>query len=110
MVMLMLLYFNNAVTTDVTVSTEAANIILLRVVNTTAATAYLQMFNAVATAVTLGTNAPTHVIRLGANESITIKFTDDLPMNLGGTGLSIAGTTTENGNTTAALSVEMLLL
>jgi hypothetical protein len=102
----------------------------LKLVNTTDATAYLQVFNLVQSAVVLGTTAPVMTIRLGANESIFIpihanltslsgsgsnvvnfgfsSFTTTQPLTTGTaspTGLSVAGTTTATGSTGAGISV-----
>jgi hypothetical protein len=102
-------FFNDAVTAVVQVKAGAGFVYALKLVNTTGLTAYLQLFDRVAASVTLGTTAPKMVFRLAANESVTIPLL--APMALGqaindGTGgISLAGTTTPGGNTTAAISV-----
>lgn len=98
-------FFNDAVAgTVVDIKANAAGRIdALDLVNTTAAAAYLQIFNTKAANVTLGTTPATHVIRLTANQSKTLTFPQGL--KLGGDGVSIAGTTTAGGTTGAAISV-----
>jgi len=104
-------FFNDAVTTAVQVKGTAGQVYMIDVVNTTAAAAYLQIFFKPLTAVTLGTTAPDCVIRLLASVGKTIVFT--VPIGFPpaasaatqGSGLTIAGTTTPTGSTTAALSV-----
>lgn len=111
-------FFNDAVTTVVDLNGDTAGLIAptvlyMHLVNTTAATAYLQIFKNSAANVTLGTTAPDWTIRLNANESRDIT----VPWSLGGEGkqagaslaaLSIAGTTTATGAVTAAISVQAL--
>jgi hypothetical protein len=80
----------------------------LKIVNTTAVAAYLQMFDEAASIVTLGTTPPYVWFRLSANESIMIALNE--PITFGGSGVSIAGTTTPTGNTGAILSVTALYL
>jgi hypothetical protein len=80
----------------------------LKIVNTTAAAAYLQMFDKAASAVTLGTTVPYVWFRLSANESIMIGLNE--PITFGGSGMSIAGTTTPTGSSAAILSVTALYL
>jgi hypothetical protein len=76
----------------------------LKLVNTTAAVAYLQFFDVPAASVVLGTTVPKFVMRLSANE--TTNPSDLTPaIQFYGTGLSIAGTTTANGALGAAISV-----
>lgn len=94
--------FNDAVSnTAVQVSPGRAGLMSLRLINTTAAVAYLQVFNAPATSVTVGTTSAAFAVRLGANETISI--------DLGGlqmpNGIALAGTTTATGSTGAAISV-----
>lgn len=74
-------------------------------INTTGDTAYLQIFNKPSASVTLGTTAPSWVLRIPGTSSITIAF--PTPISLGGTGLSVAGTTTATGSTEATLSVSL---
>jgi hypothetical protein len=87
----------------------------LKLVNTTAAVAYLQMFNVPAGAVTLGTTQAAFVVRLSANETVWMPMTIPLAisaagnaLSVNGGGLSIAGTTTATGSTGAAISVGLM--
>lgn len=95
-------FFNDAVAaTKVVVKAAAGKLYALRLVNTTGATAYLQIFDALTANVTVGTTVPNWVIRLGANESLSLPWV--LPVDFAN-GLVIAGTTTAGGNTGAAIS------
>jgi hypothetical protein len=78
----------------------------LKLVNTTAAAAYLQMFALPAASVTLGTTPPYLFFRLGSNESIFIGMNE--PITFNGAGMSVAGTTTPTGNSAAIISVTAL--
>lgn len=102
-------FFNDAVAgTVVAVKDAPAAIFSLSLTNTTAATAYLQIFFKKSTEVTLGTTVADLVIRLksnaGSGDIRDIAF-DDGVGKPGGTGLSIAGTTTPTNSTGAAISV-----
>ena len=99
-------FFNDAVAgTVVNIKSNGfADLYSAKLVNTTAATAYLQFFDAPATSVVLGTTVPKFVLRLSANET-TNPSEIGVPLMFRGTGLSIAGTTTPGGNTGAAISV-----
>lgn len=101
----MIPFFNDAVAgTVVQVKGNGpARLKALRLVNTTAAAAYLQVFDKMATAVTLGTTAPKFAVRLAANETLVLALLQYI--EVGGTGLSLAGTTTPTGLTGAAVSV-----
>jgi hypothetical protein len=100
-------FFDNAVTGAVAVKATRGMIHGLRLVNTTAAVAYLQVFDKPAADVVLGTTAPKFAVRLGANEAILWPI--EMAIDVGGTGISVAGTTTPTGNTTAAISVLLLV-
>lgn len=94
--------FNDAVSnTAVAISPGRAGLMSLRLVNTTGAVAYLQVFNAAQPSVTVGTTVPAFVVRLGANESMVF---DLLGLQMAN-GISMAGTTTAGGSTGAAISV-----
>lgn len=96
-------YFNDAVAgTKQTVKDAPAKLFGLKLVNTTAAAAYLQVFDKLAANVTVGTTTPTFCVRLAANESISIQFPDPVDFQLG---LTVAGCTTATGLTGAAVSV-----
>lgn len=75
----------------------------LKIRNTTAAPAYLQVFAKPSGAVNLGTTVPDFFVPLAASESVTIPLTT--PIRLDGSGLSLAGTTAAGGNTGAQLTV-----
>lgn len=100
-------YFNDAVAATVQQVKATAGVLYgLKLVNTTAAVAYLQIFSLPSAGVTLGTTPPAWVIRLAANESANVPM--PTPANLGGTGISIAGTTGAANSTGAAISVSAL--
>jgi hypothetical protein len=102
-----LAYFNDSVGSTVrAVSSNPAHIVGLKIVNTTGAAAYLQVFAKPATSVTLGSDTPDFCIPLVADESIFLPMPGVLPS--GSTGLSIAGTTTATGSTAAVLKVTVL--
>ncbi len=97
-------FFNDAVAaTKVEAKTARAKLHVIRLVNTTAAVAYLQIFDKLAAVVTVGTTVAKTVIRLNANEILTLSAPDGI--DIGGDGLTLAGTTTATGNTGAAISV-----
>lgn len=98
-------FFNDAVA-GAAVNIKAngfADLFMLKLVNTTAATAYLQFFDAPAASVILGTTVPKWVVRLSANE--TTNPSDTSMLMFRGTGLSIAGTTGPGNAVGAAISV-----
>ncbi|MGH8323449.1 MAG: hypothetical protein ACRETD_06575 [Steroidobacteraceae bacterium] len=105
-------FFNDAVTgVPVQVKAGAGQLFALKLVNTTAATAYLQIFDLLAAGVTLGTTPAKFTLRLAANESVTIPMFVPLglgQLNDGAAGISMAGTTTAAGSTGAAISVSAL--
>lgn len=72
--------------------------------NTTAALAYLQIFNKAAANVTLGTDTPDWVIPLAANGSAIVPPIGTL-IARHGVAITIAGTTTRTGSTGAAVDV-----
>ena len=78
---------------------------LIDIQNTTAAVAYLQIFNKRAADVTLGTTAPTYAFGVPASGHITIPMPEGL--YLGGGGMSVAGTTTRTGSTGAAVDINV---
>jgi hypothetical protein len=99
-----LAFFNDAVTTVVQVKSGAAQIYGLDLVNTTGATAYLQVFFAPSASVILGTTAPDMTIRIAASGSKYLQF--PMPVQPAvNSGLCFAGTTTATGSTGAAISV-----
>ena len=96
--------FSAQVTTVVDIDADhAVAIKALVLLNTTAAIAYIQMFKAAASAVTLGTTAPDHVIPLPASSGVSLNISDG--WRFGGAAISLGATTTRTGNTTAACDV-----
>lgn len=97
-------YFNDAIGgTVTTIKSGPALLCGLKLVNTTAAAAYLQMFNLPAGAVTLGSTPPYAVFRLASNESVFIGMNE--PLGFNGAGMSCAGTTTPGGSSAAIISM-----
>lgn len=101
-------FFNDAVTTPITIKTDAGALHALRLVNTTAQPAYLQIFDLVAGSVTLGTTPAKWTIRLAGSESMTLPLPKPVligKMSGSNAGISVAGTTTAGGSSPAAISV-----
>jgi hypothetical protein len=98
-------FFHDSVGSTVRqISPNQALIYGLKVVNTTAAAAYLQIFGKPSTSVALGTDTPDVVIPLAASESLYIPL--PLPIKISdASGLSVAGTTTAMGSSAAILKV-----
>lgn len=99
-------FFNdNVAATPVNIKSNGAALLCgLKLVNTTAAAAYLQIFDVPAASVVLGTTVPKWVIPLSASET-TNPSDMTPPIQFTGTGLSIAGTTTAGGSVGAQLKV-----
>ena len=98
--------FNQRVTTTVLVKAGATILRYWHVVNTTAAEAFIQVFDARQTAdVTLGTTAPNFTIPLAANGESDINLGDNGTPFLNG--IVIASTTSSSGSSTAASDVLM---
>jgi hypothetical protein len=96
-------YFNDAVAgTKQTVKDAPAKLYGVKLVNTTAAAAYLQVFDKLAANVTVGTTTPTFCFRLAANESVNIQF--EAPIDFQN-GMTLAGCTSATNSTGAAISV-----
>ena len=87
-------------------STKAVVLKSMLLINTTAAVAYLQMFNVPAAQVTLGTTAPTLSIGLPANAGLVLSI--PLGYKFGDTAFSVAGTTTRTGSTGAAIDANFV--
>lgn len=118
-------YFNDAVgvaagkAVDVAGDTKgvlAPVVLYMHLVNTTAAAAYLQAFGQLASFA--GVGSPAWVFRLNANESREMTTPWLVPAGTLASNkllytppsfLSIAGTTTPNGNTQALISVQMII-
>jgi len=99
--------FSNASVSDTVVQVSGSPIIVMGgfVRNTTAANAWIQMFNAQSANVALGTTTPTIAIVIFANAALGLS---DLPGMVFDVALSIAGTTTRTGNTAAILEVDLI--
>lgn len=99
-------FSNDAVNaTKVAVKSGRGLLHMLRLINTTGATAYLQVFDKLSADVTVGTTTPDWFVRLGSNESLQLPI--PVPAQFLN-GMVIAGTTTATGNTNAAISVTAL--
>ncbi len=109
-------FFNDAVTTPVDVTHSSQRVWGVRLVNTTAAVAYLAVYNVPAASVVAGTTLAVFHVRLQANESLVMTPQDAMTVGDGllpapsasPKGLSIAGLTAPNGLVNAAISVLML--
>ena len=88
-------------------STGPVHLRALTCLNTTAAVAYLQLFNIAAASVTIGTTAPTLSIGIPASASLVFPLPEN-GLLMGGSGLSAAGTTTRAGATGASQDVNIL--
>ena len=98
--------FSAQVTTKQQVKGSGGSIASWSVLNTTSAIAYVQVFNALAANVTLGSTTPDWVIPVPANGSTGAGTNGWLPFPiLHSTGITIACTTTRTGSTTAACDV-----
>jgi len=101
--------FTNAAVTGAAVAIKGTigQIYSLHMANTTAATAWLQLFCLPFGSVTLGTTAPNASFFLPTNAGAGFVADLTFPTGIcaGGTGLSVAGTTTATGNTGAAIAV-----
>lgn len=100
-------FFNAAVTNAaVSVKNTAGTIYGYSIGNTGAAVCFIQVFNATAGSVTLGTTAPLFAIALNATSTATGMF-GPIPMTAA---ISIAATTTANGSTACAATQAVTLL
>jgi hypothetical protein len=97
----------NVNATLVQAQTGSTNLKGVTVVNSSAATCFVQMFNALAANVTLGTTVPDYQIQVAANSTFS---SNEPPEGLiFPTGLVIASTTTDGGLTGSAAGVEVYL-
>lgn len=87
-------------------STGPQHLRLCVLLNTTAAVAYLQIFNIAAGSVTLGTTVPWLSIGLPASAAMVLPLPEG-GILAKGSGLSVAGTTTRTGSTGAAIDVNI---
>lgn len=101
-------FFNDAVTTAVDIKAAArGQLYFLKLINSTAAAAYVEFFTVPHAAVTLGTTAPAWTIHLAANEALApLVFPQGV--DLGGSAISVACVTAPNGATPAAVSISAL--
>jgi len=98
--------FSAQVTTKQQVKGSTGSIAGWSVLNTTSAIAYVQVFNALAANVTLGSTTPDWVIPVPANGTTGAGTNGWLPIAiLHSTGITIACTTTRTGSSTAACDV-----
>lgn len=103
---------NEAVTTVVQVKATGGAIYQISASNNTAAAAFLQVFCLPSASVTLGTTAPNYTVQLKSNAAAGDERDIAFPTGLcsQGTGISVAGTTTATGSTTASVGVALALL
>ena len=100
--------YSAAVTsTKAEVSAVPVRILGIVLLNNAAAATYLQMFFQPASGVTVGTTAPDHVIPMPTSGGIALSFPDG--WFLGGSGLTLASTTTRTGSTTATTDVSLIM-
>ena len=93
-------HFRNLSTTGLNVTNGGAEVVAVLATNSTAATAYTQVFDAAAADVTLGTTVPLFVIHVpGGTSAIEGSFfLTFYPPVLFSTRMSVFGTTTPEGN------------
>lgn len=84
------------------VKTSAGQVYGYHFLNTTAAVAYVQIFNLATGSVTLGTTSPTLSIGIPASGGATVNFDKGIAF---GTAISFACTTTRSGSTGATVDV-----
>lgn len=100
--------FSSQVTTQQQVKGSSGNVYGWSVMNTTAAIAYVQVFNKLSANVTLGVTVPDWVIPVPANGTTGAGSNGWIPVSiLHATGITIACTTTRTGSSTAACDVLM---
>ena len=99
-------FSNDAVNaTKVVVKAGKSKIHALRLLNTTGAAAYLQIFDKLTADVTVGTTAPDWFVRLAANQDLVLPLT--MPVDVLN-GIVLAGCTSATNNTNAAISVTLV--
>jgi hypothetical protein len=86
---------------------NAVRVFGIVLLNNVAAIGYLQMFFKPAASVTVGTTTPDMVIPLPSSGGLTLSFPDG--WLLGGSGLTLAGTTTRTGSTNNAIDVVLVM-
>ena len=94
--------------TAVQVTNQPCVIKSWQLVNTTAAEAFLQIYDAVASSVTVGTTTPKASIPIGANatEVGPANVDGEIPLS---NALTLAATTTRGGSTSAPIDVLMVI-
>ena len=96
--------FTGSITTITNVdATNHVTIGTMKLLNTTAAVAYLQIFNVPLASVTVGTTTPTESIGLPASAGLVMSIPNG--QYYGGSGFSVVGTTTRAGTVTATIDV-----
>lgn len=93
--------------TKAEVSATPVTIQSLTLLNNVAAIGYLQMYFQPASGVTVGTTVADMVIPLPASGGVSITLPEG--WFLGGSGLTIAGTTTRTGSTNNAIDVAIIM-
>lgn len=79
----------------------------LHLLNTTAAVAYFQIFFRTSGDVTVGTTVPHLSLGLAASAQLTLPI-PERGIRMGGNGLTVAGTTTREGSTGAAIDYNLI--
>ena len=85
--------------TKAELSKQAETLRAIELLNKEVAASYFQVFNLPSASVTVGTTAPLFSLAIPAGAGATLSFGDG--QILGGSGLTIASTTTRAGSTTA---------
>lgn len=93
--------------TKAEVSAVPVTIRSITLLNNVAAPGYLQMFFQPASGVTVGTTVADFVVPLPTSGGVSITLPGG--WYLGGSGLTIAGTTTRTGNTNNAIDVAIMM-
>ena len=101
------IYTGSVTGTVIAISSRTCVFSSIQFLNTTAAVAYLQVFNLPAASVTIGTTAPVASFGVAASGTQTIPFPRD-GWFVGGSGCSVAGTTTRAGSTGASQDVNIV--
>ena len=101
------IYSGSVTGTVIAISSRTCVFSSIQFLNTTAAVAYLQVFNLPAASVTIGTTAPVVSFGVAASGTQAITFPRD-GWFVGGSGCSVAGTTTRAGSTGASQDVNII--
>ena len=100
-----MIYSGTSSSTKAELSKNAVKVTAISLLNKEAAVTYFQIFNLLGASVTVGTTAPLLSIGIPASAGLTLNLSDALP--LGGSGLTIASTTTRAGSTTAGVDYNL---